>query len=320
MVTGLVVNEKANIKSEYYRNARAMCDSLFQSGQYFTRYLPSDEDNGDSQPDLIASLNPLEGILSHIYSVTQSEERREFKEQREKPRAIRRLYRRFLFFKYCVALAAPLIITEGKTDPVYLREAIRRRANFHPQLGRKTKQGFEYAVRFFNYGGQAHEIMDLGGGSGDLKSIPLDYLRNIDASKQRWKPFKHTPMRHPVILVLDNDDGLGPVASVIKKNFGASITTASSADFYHITKNLYLVKTPEANGESCIEDLFPQKWLSAELKGKKFNKNSKIDPEREFGKEVFAKSVVKPNATKIDFSGFDLLLNRIVAATAHYSK
>ena len=35
MVTGLVVNEKANIKSEYYRRARAMCDSLFQTGQYF---------------------------------------------------------------------------------------------------------------------------------------------------------------------------------------------------------------------------------------------------------------------------------------------
>ena len=29
MVTGLVVNKKANIRSEYYRKARAMCDSLF---------------------------------------------------------------------------------------------------------------------------------------------------------------------------------------------------------------------------------------------------------------------------------------------------
>ena len=35
MVAGLVVNEKANIRSEYYRKARAMCDSLFQTGTYF---------------------------------------------------------------------------------------------------------------------------------------------------------------------------------------------------------------------------------------------------------------------------------------------
>ncbi len=319
MVTGLVVNEKVNIKSEYYRNARAMCDSLFQQGQYFTRCLPSDKSDEEPQPDLTTSLNPLEGILSHIYSVTQSEERREFKAQREKPRAIRKLYRRFLFYKYCVALEAPLIITEGKTDPVYLREAIRRRTNFQPQLGKQTKQGFEYAIRFFNYGGQAHEITDLGGGSGDLKSIPLDYLRNIDASKQKWKPFKHMPMKHPVILLLDNDDGLGPVASTIKKNFGVSMTVTTLADFYHVTKNLYVVKTPEINGESCIEDLFPQKWLATKLKGKKFSAKSTIDPATEFGKEVFAKSVVKPNAAKIDFSGFDPLLDRVFAVLTHHA-
>lgn len=319
MVTGLVVNEKVNIRSEYYRNARAMCDSLFQQGQYFTRCLPSDKPDEEPQPDITRSLNPLEGILSHIYSVTQSEERREFKAQREKPRAIRKLYRRFLFYKYCIALEAPLMITEGKTDPVYLREAIRRRTNFHPQLGKQSKQGFEYAIRFFNYGGQAHEIIDLGGGSGDLKSVPLDYLKNLDASKQRWRPFKHTPMKHPVILLLDNDSGLKPVASTIKDNFNVPISTVSTADFYHVTKNLYVVKTPETNGQSCIEDLFPQKWRNKKLEGKKFSAKNKIDTKTEYSKEVFAKSVIKPNAAKIDFSGFDPLLDRIFAVLTHYS-
>lgn len=318
MVTGLVVNEKANIKSDYYRKARAMCDALFQSGQYFTSYIVSKKNDEEPKPNLTSSLNPLEGILSHIYSITQAEERREFKVQREKPRAIRRLYRRFLFYKYCVALDAPLIITEGKTDPIYIREAIRRRSKFQPKLGKKGKQGFDYAVRFFNYEGQAHEILDLGGGSGDLKSIPLDYLRNIDASKQRWKAFKHTPMKYPVILLLDNDDGLGPVAGAIKKNFGVTISINTNNDFYHVTKNLYLVKTPEASGESCIEDLFPEEWRLKKLKGKSFSNNSKIDPDKKFGKEVFAKSVVKPNAEKIVFSDFDPLLDRISAVLDHH--
>ena len=120
MVTGLVVNEKANIRSEYYRKARAMCDSLFQTGQYFKTVTPPDDLDDEPKPDLTDSLNPLEGILSHIYDVTQSEERRSFTDQRKEPRAIRELYRRFLFYKYCVAPKASLIITEGKTDPVYL--------------------------------------------------------------------------------------------------------------------------------------------------------------------------------------------------------
>ena len=177
MVTGLIVNEKVNIRSEYYRKARAMCDSLFQSGSYFRSATLSDADK-EPQPDFTNDLNPLEGILSHIYAITQSEERREIADQRKNPRAIRTLYRRFLFYKYCMALSMPLIITEGKTDPVYLKEAIRQRNNYHPILGERRGNIFEFKIRFFNYEGQAHEIMDLGGGTGDLKSIPLDYLRN----------------------------------------------------------------------------------------------------------------------------------------------
>ncbi len=317
MVTGLVVNEKVNIRSDYYRKARAMCDSLFQTGIYFRSFIPAVSPGEDPQPDLTVSLNPLEGILSHIYAVTQSEERREFTDQRVKPRAIRKLYRRFLFYKYCIALDAPLIITEGKTDPIYLREAIRFRKIFHPQLGEPGESGFKFAIRFFNYAGQTHEIMDLGGGAGDLKSVPLDYLRNLKPKKR--KPFKHLPMAHPVILVLDNDDGLKSISSTVRKNFDISITRTSTDDFYAITKNLYLIKTLETNGQSCIEDLFPAEWTNKRLNEKKFNHSGSIDPQTEYGKEVFAKSVVKPNSHKIDFSGFDPLLNRIVAVLDHYS-
>ena len=320
MVTGLVVNEKANIRSEYYRKARAMCDSLFQTGKYFRSFTPSGEPDEGSTPDLTDNLNPLEGILSHIYAVTQSEERREITHQRSEPRAIRTLYRRFLFYKYCIALNAPLIITEGKTDPIYLGEAIKSRDAYHPRLGEPGKKGFKLAVRFFNYRGQAHEIMDLGGGTGDLKSIPLDYLRNLVGKKKSRKPFKHKPLTHPVILVLDNDDGLKTIARTVKKVFRVLITTASTDDFYHITENLYLIKTPETDRSSCIEDLFTDELKDTRLKEKKFNATGKIDPQTEYGKEIFAKSVVKPNSHSIDFSGFDPLLDRTVAVLDDYYK
>jgi hypothetical protein len=316
-VTGLVVNEKVNIKSEYYRNARAMCDTLFQTGKYFKEYLPPAKVGDPPKPDYISSLNTLEGILSHIYNVTQTEERRDVPDQRKEPRAIRELYRRFLFYKHCIALEMPLIITEGKTDPVYLREAIRHRPTYHPRLGAAGPDGFEFGVRFFNYGGQAHEIMDLGGGTGDLKSVALDYLRNFKPYRKR-KPIKHKPVSHPVIIVLDNDDGLAGVAGVLKTNFGITINLKSTDPFYHITDNLYLVKTPETKGESCIEDLFPKKWLKKPLNGKTFNASNKLDISKEYGKEILAKAVIKPNATSIDFSGFDPLLDRIIAVLDDY--
>ena len=319
MVTGLVVNEKANIRSEYYRKARAMCDSLFQTGKYYKSVTPSEDTNEEPKPDLTESLNPLEGILSHIYYVTQCEEGRSVADQRKEPRAIRHLYRRFLFYKYCIAPKAPLIVTEGKTDSIYLREAIKRRSGFHPQLGQPRNGSFEFAVQFYNYRGQAHEIMDLGGGSGDLKSIPLDYLRTLNASHRGRKSIKHKPMAYPVILVVDNDDGLSPIAATVKKVFGTSIGLETDSEHYHLIENLYLVKTPEGKSRSCIEDLFQDETKKLRLKGKSFSAKTTIDPTTEYGKEVFAMSVVKPNADAIDFSGFDPLLERIVSVLDDFS-
>lgn len=321
MVTGLVVNEKVNIRSDYYRRCRAMCDSLFRTGEYFNSTHPAEVAGEQQKPETISNLNPLEGILSYIYSVTQSEERREIPEQRQKPRAIRKLYRRFLFYKYFIALTAPLIVTEGKTDPIYLREAVKHRTKFHPVLGSKNEKEFYHAVRYFNYGGLAHEILDLGGGTGDLKSIPLDYLRNLKPSKGSHKAFAYIPMKYPVIIVLDNDEGLAAVASTVKKNFDVLIEMKTTSDFYHVTDNLYVVKTPEKGKiNTCIEDLFTKSLLATKLNEKQFNHANKIDPNTEYSKEVFAKSVVKANADKIDFSGFDPLLDRICQVINHHKQ
>lgn len=321
MVTGLVVNEKVNISSSYYRQARAMCDSLFQSGSYFKSLATKNGNGDDAEPERLSDLSPLEGILNFIYTVTQTEERRTVQDQRIYPRAIRKLYRRFLFYKYFLNLSKPLIVTEGKTDPVYLREAVKRRDEFHPVLGIKDENAFVHAVRYFNYNGVAHEVLDLsGGGSGNLRSIPLDYKRNLYPSKNDPKAIKIADMAFPVILVLDNDGGLGPVASTIKNIFGIQFSAKSTEEFYHVTDNLYVVKIPEVDGSmTSIEDLFPTVWLERELNGKRFNSADKIDTERYFSKEVFANSVIKPNANEVDFSGFDPLLRRIVAAIQHYS-
>ena len=321
MVTGLVVNEKLNVASDYYRRTRAMCDSLFEEGKYFHAMLPPDAVDEDPKPDLTSNLNPLEGIMGFIYAVTQHEERRTVQEQRQAPRAIRKLFRRFLFYKYFLALNAPLIVTEGKTDPIYLREAVKSQNKFHPLLGSQTKDGFKHTIRYFNYDGLTHEVLDLGGGgTGNLKSIPLDYRRNLYASKKEPRSIKHRPMKFPVILVLDSDDGIAPIASTIKDTFRVQFSWKDTAEFYHVTDNLYVVKTPE-NGEkkTHIEDLFPEKWRKWKLNGKSFSPSNEIDPNTQYSKEVFAKSVVKPNAKDIDFSGFDPLLERISKVIRHHA-
>uniref|UniRef100_UPI001BB1D9FF hypothetical protein n=1 Tax=Escherichia coli TaxID=562 RepID=UPI001BB1D9FF len=71
----------------------AMCASLFEIGHYFTSEVPPATDEDGPVPDFTSALDPLEGILSYIYSITQYEEKRDIREQRMNPRAIRKLYR-----------------------------------------------------------------------------------------------------------------------------------------------------------------------------------------------------------------------------------
>lgn len=314
LVTGLTVNAKVNIRSEYYRKARSMCQTLFDHGQYHLRVLPPQEGEADGcpKPDVTHKIAPLEGVLSHIYYVKSLGDRRDDKEKRDEPNATAKLYRRFLFYKYFVRPEQPLIIGEGKTDGIYLREAIKHLPQFHPNLGAFDGPTFKLALKVFRYSKLAREILELGGGSGDLRGPVLDYLRLL-------KNIRHRPMAHPVILVLDNDEGLGPVAGTIKKNFKVDITLTSTSPFYHVTNNLYVVKTPEhPPGQSCIEDLFPPALLQVKLDGKSFNPKKAHGEDSEYGKAEFADKVVRANAHTIDFSGFVPLLERIQAVLTYH--
>jgi 5S rRNA maturation endonuclease (ribonuclease M5) len=215
-----------------------------------------------------------------------------------------------------------LIVCEGKTDNLYLKYALRKLTAFHPKLGAWDGNNFISHVSFFNYGNKkcgnkAHCILDLGGGVSDLKFffIRSRYKRLLDS-------FKHRPLKHPVIVLIDNDSGAREIFSTLnsKENYGLSISTKSNDPFFHIVDNLYLVKTPEIgqDGTSCIEDFFPQSLLKTELDGKTFNPNKDHGADGEYGKFLFADQVVRPNAGKIDFSGFVPLLKRIAAVIDHY--
>ncbi|WPZ33784.1 hypothetical protein T8K17_21405 [Thalassobaculum sp. OXR-137] len=127
-------------------------------------------------------------------------------------------------------------------------------------------------------------------------------------------------MNKPVIIVCDNDDGpKGGLFSVAKNISKREISIETTDMFYNLYENLYLVKTPE-NGDkfTSIEDLFPDSVLRTKLSGKTFDSTNNSDPNTTYGKAYFADYVVSPNWKTIDFSGFDSLLDRVVACIADY--
>lgn len=126
IVTGLTVNSTVNIRPEYYRLARAMCHSLFKTGMYYRPPFAVDTkiEAEPAEPEMISSLEPLEGILSHIHHVKDTmDDRKELKKKKEAS-AARKLYARFLTYRMFIRLERPLIICEGKTDRIYIKSAI----------------------------------------------------------------------------------------------------------------------------------------------------------------------------------------------------
>lgn len=319
-VTGLTVNQKVNVPQHYYKLARAMTTSFLTTGIY---KLGEVDDT---------SVQRLEGILNHIYHIRErqidialaaeknAEKRKKqlldrAKQKNEYPSAIRLVYHRLVFFKHFVDPQKPLIVSEGPTDPVYLKSAIRELAAAHPKLA-STKNGkLSLDVNFFKYSKQSRDLLQLRGGSSDLKFF-----------LERWKDdlakYKYRPMKHPVIVLIDNDDGANQIFGLLKGIFGTTISHATDLAFYYLGGPLYLVKTPikGPDHKSCPEDFFDAAVLATKIDGKTFNPHKEHEAPGEYGKVIFAEKVVRPQAATIDFSGFDPLLARIDAVIDDYAK
>ena len=317
VTTGLLVNEKPNIRPEYYRTVRAMCWSLFSSGTYY-RMVPAALAGGKPEdPDVklqATSLAPLQGMLGHIYYVRDKVDKRSAPDKKKEATATRKLYFRFLFYQNFVVANRPIIIPEGKTDSVYLRAAIEKLTAYHPQLGASDKGKFKPALKFMNFSSTVHDVLQIGSGVGDI----LHFIRKYpDVIKSYW----HRPLLHPVIVLIDNDDGANEIFSVAKKLGAPNISRTSADPFYRLAANLYLIKTPEigVKGTSCIEDLFDPGLLETFIDGKTFDPNKKHDEPGKYGKARFAEKVVQPQKNTINFLKFADLCDRIVAALNDYA-
>jgi RNA-directed DNA polymerase len=319
-VTGLIVNRKVNIPTEYRRTVRSMAHALFRDGKFQRLWMVPDA-TGKPVPAMVdATMEQLHGMLGHIDKVdchnfeidSKLESQKESAEQAL--RSKEKLYRRFLMFRVFYAAPKPVIVCEGQTDNVYIDQAIRSLAVKFPKLATVAANGkVELKVRILKtVNSNTGRILELNGGTGQFHPFIKQYLSEIEK-------FKAQAMQNAVVLVVDNDQaGRGvfqKIGKLTKKN------ASSTADFVHATGNLYAVLTPLKAGAqtSIIEDCFADVVLKVNLGGKTFSPDNNYDSATHFGKHILS-VYVRDSASKIDFSGFEPLLERITAAiVAHQS-
>lgn len=308
--TGLVVNKKVNVRRDYVKRTRARCHHLFETGLIFEK-----QEFWGSTIEVPYDVSRLAGELSHIFWVKG----KEYKYERQKgaPKSwpnFLRDHKRFLDFLSFAHNQEPTVLLEGKTDNIYLKCALKSLHAKYPGLI-SPDPGHNLLLRLFRYSQQSDTLQSLAGGTGDLKLF-------INTYKDRVSNFKAASFQNPVIIIVDNDKGAGEVFSAATAKSDTKTKVDGSKPFYHITKNLYLVPIPllPKTKETFVEHLFDPSELKRKIGKKTFHLPSKgFDPAKHFGKAPFAEQIVAKRRDKIDFSGFEPLLNGLQGAITDYA-
>ena len=246
-------------------------------------------------------------------------------------------YKKFLFYKYFFGNNKPIIVTEGKTDPRYIKATLKNLYQNYPELIEKDGDDFIFKIEFLNRSNTVEYLFNIPEGGEGLKYW-YNYFSNkekfqMDSKEKLLYPnyieyFQKLTTRepqHPTIFLFDNEpnnrkkDDKAPLflfashARDLEIDSG-NLEQARRGSSNRITKkgSLYIMATPLLpdmnNGNSSdIEDLLLSRQKAPILKRKTFSK--KEDPNF-YGKEIFSKHVLK-NYTKFDFTEFIPLLDGI---------
>lgn len=320
-VTGLIVNNKVNIRSEYWRTVRAMANTLFKTGVFHVNIFEKDENENRITKKVEGDIKQLNGMFTFIDSVDRfnkaKDKKRKSKQANDSILNSRELcYKRFIFFRNFYSSTLPLIICEGKTDNIYIQSALLSLSTEFPQLIENKKM----KINFLKYTSTFKYIFPSRGGTGDLKNfIAGDKNKHIPSYAESFEYYKATPSENPIIILIDNDKGASAIFSSIRSTRKPPENIDGSHDFYHISKNLYVIAIPKIdNKDTMIEDCFDEEVLNTEIAGKKFSRKDEYDKKHEYGKAWFSEKVIKPNRPHINFERFEPILRRIELVLLDY--
>lgn len=306
-VTGLVVNEVPHVDRKYYKLTRAICNDLYHGKNVNI--------NGGN-----ITIKQLEGRVTFEYQIAKYNNQILHND-------LKKMYGRmldvqkFLFYKTFIVNNRPLIITEGKTDVIYIQSALRKMYDLYPNLVNKRKNDFQFSLSFFRRTEMIQNIFRISAdGAEALSKIYCLYV-GAEGAKNYYKYFIETcklAPKYPTILLFDNEMDAGyPLKKFSNKlgNRSIHIFDKIKTEFYSElipNSKLYLVTIPKTKNDNCeIESLFAQNTLNHLIDGRKFTTKNQYDSNEYYGKQIFSKYILY-NYQKIDFLGFRKLLNIFV--------
>jgi len=320
-VTGLIVNEKLSVARTYYKNTKAMAHSLYTQGDFKINGSAGTSKQLEGRFSFINQLdrynNKLDKSSSHTFRELNGREKQ---------------YQKFLFYKYFFSNDKPIVVTEGKTDIIYLKAALKKLYAEYPNLiTKKSDGGYEFKISFLRKSKRLSYFFGINQDGADAMKNLYNYFSPTAGGKKCYPDYLSyfskicdCNPKNPVILVFDNElaNDKKPLSNFIKHARLETLKDDLKKDLSIKligNGNLFLITNPLiGNKTECeIEDLFDRNTLDHKIKGKTFSLKDKYDINEYYGKEIFSK-YVSGNYEKIDFSNFRLLLNNFNKITELY--
>ena len=311
-VTGLIVNNKLNIKREYYKTTQAMAHNLYAQGNFTIN-------------NVKGTINQLEGRFSFIDQIEKYNNKHDCKDHTVRNLNHReRKYQEFLFYKNFCANQKPLIVTEGKTDILYLKSALKKMYLQYPNLIVKKDNEWIYNISFLRRSNKLCYFFGFNPDGADTMQNIYNLYTGAGKTQVNYYKYFHdkfeAEMQQPVILLFDNEFEKD---KPIKKFIGICKCNEENLKkdlFLQLIGNLYVQVVPLIHSKSVceIEDLFSDDILNLEISGRKFDRTGKADKSQYYNKDILSKHIIT-NYEKIDFSAFTPLFDTLEKIMVNYS-
>ncbi len=331
VVTGICINKRLNVTRDYYKTTRAMAYSLYKNGHYKLNGYRGKQNN-------------LEGRFQHIYSVDNHICFAEEKKYNSNESPIFDAnnwnshfvdYARFLTYRSLWKNTRIMMFCEGKTDPIYIKSALKALAIQYPQLVSSHGKQHKFKIQFFNHHSKINDVIGFNGEGGN-QLINLLYFYNIKSKKEYHQkrstilPWikKICPIyESPVIILVDNEKSSN---SPLKALYNACKNELFDKDFknlddseliaklrvrpyIHIVDNLYLLTYQRINDEDTeIEDILDNEYITKRLSPRKLDKTGTKHKSDGYYSKDFLSSFVSKHYKDMDFNNFKFLFDSII--------
>ena len=242
-----------------------------------------------------------------------------------------------LFYLNFYGNTYPTIVCEGKTDPLYIKAALKNLYKDYPELVTYDNQKFTFKINFFNRTSDTNKLLfGVPEGGGDGLKFLYNYFSDIkpknntqeDIYTNYLEYFENLTLQSaisPTIFLFDNEGSGQPLSNFIchvKKDVKIQNNDLDDRRkemyFQRVKKNLFIISTPKASHDtkSDIESLLINKPI---INGRTFSSQESYKRELEYGKNELANYVLK-NYKTINFEKFKPLLNTIREINISYKK